>query len=138
MSQQLDPAQEQADGQLWSKPFASGQIGLGSQEPKSYDHYSNHNIDMSYTRKYDTRIPEINERIHEFLNTKHLTGQVEYEFQPGDVNMPTGWATLAVDSADPKLHHELNCVISNLENITQKEWMPETEPNLSDHSYQTQ
>ena len=33
-----------------------------------------------------------NERIHEFLRTKYLTGQVEHEFQ--SVNEPTGWATL--------------------------------------------
>jgi len=94
---------------------------------------------MSYTRKYDTRIHAINERIHEFLKTKHLTGQVEHEFQPGNLNMATGWVILTVGSADPKLHHELNSVISNLEriNAAQSEWMPETEPNLSDYSYRT-
>ena len=94
---------------------------------------------MNYTRKYDLRIPEINERIREFLKTKHLAGQVEHEFQPGNVNMATGWVILTVDSADARLHHELNSVISNLEriNAAQSEWMPETEPNLSDYSYRT-
>jgi hypothetical protein len=47
---------------------------------------------MNYSKKYDTRIPEINQRIHEFLREKHLTGQVEHEFQTRDPNMPTGWA----------------------------------------------
>lgn len=94
---------------------------------------------MRYTRKYDTRIPEINERIYGFLKMKHLTGRVVHEFQPGNVKMPTSWATLTVDSADPMLHNELNSVISNLEreNGSWPEWMPETEPNLSNYSYQT-
>jgi hypothetical protein len=72
---------------------------------------------MNYSRKYDARIPEINGRIHEFLKAKHLTGQVEHEFQPGNMNMPTGWAILKVDTADPMLHLEMDCVISNLEKM---------------------
>ena len=93
---------------------------------------------MNYTRKYDTLIPDITERIHEFPMTKHLTGQVEHEFEPDNVNMPTGWAILTVDSADPMLHNELNSVISSLESInaTRSNWMPEMELNLPDHSYQ--
>lgn len=93
---------------------------------------------MNYTRKYDTHIPEITERIHGFLKTKHLTGQVEHEFEPSNVNMPTGWAILTVDTADPMLHNELNSVISNLERITtaRAEWMPEAQPHLWDHSYE--
>ena len=70
---------------------------------------------MNYTRKYDLRIPEINERIREFLKTKHLAGQVKHEFHPGNVNIPTGLATLTVDSADPRLNEELNGFISYLE-----------------------
>jgi hypothetical protein len=69
---------------------------------------------MNYSKKYDTRIPEINERIHEFLREKHLTGQVEHEFQTRDPKMPTGWAILTVDTSDPMLHGELNGFISNL------------------------
>ena len=46
---------------------------------------------MSFGRKYDTRLPQLTERIHDFLRTKHLTGLVEHEFQ--NVNEPTGWAT---------------------------------------------
>jgi hypothetical protein len=69
---------------------------------------------MSFARRYDTRITE---RIHEFLRAKHLTGQVEHEFHRGNVNVPTGWAILTVDSADPELHYELECIISNLERV---------------------
>jgi hypothetical protein len=46
------------------------------------------------------------------------------------VNEPTGWATLAVDTADPKLHYELDGFISNLERIA----VLESEPSLSDRS----
>jgi hypothetical protein len=83
---------------------------------------------MNFSRKYDTRIPQLNERIHEFLRTKHLTGQVEHEFQ--NVNEPTGWATLTLDTADPKLHNELDGFISNLE----RNAALESEPSLSDRS----
>jgi hypothetical protein len=83
---------------------------------------------MNFSRKYDTRIPQLNERIHEFLKTKHLTGQVEREFR--DVNEPTGWATLTVDSPDPNLHSELDGFISNLEKIA----VLDSEPSLSDRS----
>jgi hypothetical protein len=82
---------------------------------------------MNFSRKYDTCIPQLNERVHEFLRTKHLTGQVEHEFQADE---PTGWAILTVDSADPKLHNELGGFISNLERIA----MLESEPSLSGHS----
>jgi len=90
---------------------------------------------MNYTRKYDTRVPEINERIHQFLKTKHLTGQVEHEFQPGNARLPTGWATLTIDSADPKLHYELDSFISNLESIPAAQ--PHWTAGMSDCSYQT-
>jgi hypothetical protein len=83
---------------------------------------------MNFSRKYDTRIPRLNERIQEFLRTKHLTGQVEHEFQ--NMNEPTGWATLTVDTADPKLHNELDGFISNLERIA----VLESEPSPSDRS----
>jgi hypothetical protein len=50
---------------------------------------------------------------------------VEHEFQ--NVNVPTGWAILTVDTSDPGLHNELNSVISNLE------WIAlEQNPGLSD------
>jgi hypothetical protein len=83
----------------------------------SYVQYYNDNYNMPFARKYDTRIRELNELVHEFLRTKHLTGRLEYEFQPGNVEEPTGWATLIVDTADPRLHEELNSFISNLERI---------------------
>ena len=70
---------------------------------------------MSFGRKYDTRLPQLTERIHDFLRTKHLTGLVEHEFQ--NVNEATGWATLKVDTADPQLQNELDGFISNLERI---------------------
>ena len=79
---------------------------------------------MDFRRKYDTRIPRLTERIHEFLRTKHLTGQVEHEFQ--NVDEPTGWAILTVDSANPKLHNELGGFISNLERIA----MLDSDPSL--------
>jgi hypothetical protein len=50
-----------------------------------------------------------------FRRTKHLTGQVEHGFQ--NMNEPTGWATLTVDTTDPKLHNELDGFISNLKRI---------------------
>jgi hypothetical protein len=83
---------------------------------------------MNFSKKYDTRIPQLNEKIHEFLRTKHLTGQVEHEFQ--NVTEPTGWATLTVDTADPNLHNELDSFISNLERIA----VLESELSLSDRS----
>jgi hypothetical protein len=82
---------------------------------------------MDFSRKYDTRIPQLTERIHEFLKTKHLTGQVEHEFR--NVNEPTGWAILTVDTADPALNNELDGFISNLEGIA----VVKSAPSLSDH-----
>ena len=70
---------------------------------------------MSFGRRYDTRLPQLTEKIHDFLRAKHLTGLVEHEFQ--NVNEPTGWATLTVDTADPQLQNELDGFISNLERI---------------------
>jgi hypothetical protein len=70
---------------------------------------------MNFGRRYNTGIPQLQERIYEFLRTKHLTGLVENDFQ--NVNEPTGWATLTVDTADPKLLNELDGFISNLERI---------------------
>jgi hypothetical protein len=74
---------------------------------------------MNFSRRYDIRIPQLNERIHEFLRTKHLTGLVEHEFQ--NVDEPTGWATLTVDTADPQLHNELEGFVSTLERIGVRE-----------------
>jgi hypothetical protein len=85
---------------------------------------------MDFSRKYDTRIPQLTERIHDFLKTKHLTGRVEHEFRLANVNEPTGWATLTVDTVDPELHNELDGFISNLERIA----VLQTEPSLSGHS----
>ena len=45
---------------------------------------------MRFARKYDLRIPEMNEMVLEFLKTKHLTGKLEHEFESGGSN-PTGW-----------------------------------------------
>jgi hypothetical protein len=72
---------------------------------------------MKFSRKYDTRIPQLTERIHKFLKTKHLTGQVEHEFSLASVNEATGWAILSVDTADLMLRNELDSFISNLERI---------------------
>ncbi len=73
---------------------------------------------MKFARRYDVRIPELNEMVHEFLKTKHLTGKLEHEFETGGGSNPTGWATLTVDTYDLKLHDELNTFISNLERIS--------------------
>ena len=72
------------------------------------------------------------------LREKHLTGQVEHEFQTGDLNKPTGWAILTDDTSDPMLQAELNGFISNLEkmNVAQSRWIQEMEPSLSNRSYQ--
>jgi hypothetical protein len=82
---------------------------------------------MSYSRKYDTRLPQLTERIHDFLRTKHLTGRLEHEFRLANVNEPTCWATLTVDTADSMLHGELEGFISNLEKIA----VLRTEPSVS-------
>jgi hypothetical protein len=84
-----------------------------------YVQYSNHNYSMSFSRRYNTGIPQLKERMHEFLRTKDLTGQVENEFHTG--NAPTGWAILTVDTSDPKLLNELDGFISNLERIAMRE-----------------
>ncbi len=83
---------------------------------------------MPFSRKYDTRIPQLSERIHEFLRTKHLTARVEHEFQ--NVNVPTGWVILTVDTSDPRLHNELSSVISSLEQMARLE----RDASLSDRS----
>jgi hypothetical protein len=85
---------------------------------------------MDFSRKYDTHIPQLTERIHDFLKTKHLTGRVEHEFRLANVNEPTGWATLTVDTADPGLHNELDGFISNLERVA----VLQTEPSLPNRS----
>jgi hypothetical protein len=74
---------------------------------------------MNFSRRYDIRIPHLNERIHEFLRTKHLTGLVEHEFQ--NVDEPTGWAILTLDTADRQLHNELEGFISTLERTAVRE-----------------
>jgi hypothetical protein len=51
---------------------------------------------------------------------------LEHEFQ--NVNEPTGWATLTVDTADRQLQNELDGFISNLERIAVRE----SEASLSD------
>jgi hypothetical protein len=79
---------------------------------------------MNSSRRYDARIPQLTERIHEFLKTKHLTGQVAHEFPAANANEPTGWATLTVDTSDPNLLNELNSFISNLEEMNAA--MPES------------
>jgi hypothetical protein len=70
---------------------------------------------MNFCRRYDTSVPQLNERIHEFLRENHLTGLVEHEFR--NVSEPTGWATLKVPSTDARLLNELDSFISNLERI---------------------
>ena len=74
---------------------------------------------MNFSRRYDIRIPQLTERIHDFLRTKHLTGLVEHEFQ--NVDEPTGWAILTLDTADQQLHNELEGFISTLERIALRE-----------------
>jgi hypothetical protein len=73
---------------------------------------------MNSSRRYNTGIPQLKERMHEFLRTKDLTAQVENEIQNG--NAPTGWAILTVDTSDPKLLYELDGFISNLERIAMR------------------
>jgi hypothetical protein len=73
---------------------------------------------MCYSRRYNAQIPEINKRLRELLMLKHLSGQVEHEFD-GNLHAPTGWAILKVDSVDPKLDGELDSFISTLEKINQ-------------------
>ena len=99
---------------------------------------------MNFSRRYNTGIPQLKERLHEFLRTKDLTGQVENEFQTE--NAPTGWAILTVDTSDPKLLNELDGFISNLERIAmRKSTLPvfdehglvsENTPKISDYGHQ--
>ncbi len=79
--------------------------------------YVSHKCCMCYSRRYNTRIPEINQRLRELLKIKHLSGQVEHEFHEGNVHAPTGWAILKVDCVDPMLNGELDSFISTLEKI---------------------
>jgi hypothetical protein len=53
---------------------------------------------MSFSRKYDARLPPLTVRNQDFLRTKHLTGRLEYEFRLANVSEPTGCATLTVDT----------------------------------------
>ena len=71
---------------------------------------------MCYSRRYNTRIPEINERLRELLKVKHLSAQVEREFD-ANAHGPTGWAILKVETVDPMLNRELDGFISTLEKI---------------------
>jgi len=72
---------------------------------------------MSYKTRYDTRVPGIDERLREFLRAEHLTGQAEHEFEPGNVNKPTGWVNLTVDTSDPRLREKLESFISALTKV---------------------
>ena len=113
--------------QVQAVDFYSGLEPSGSKTKHSffiaksihYVQYSNHNYSMNFSRRYNTGVPQLKERIHEFLRTKDLTGQVENEFQTG--NAPTGWAILTVDTSDPKLLNELDGFISNLERIAMRQ-----------------
>jgi hypothetical protein len=73
---------------------------------------------MCYSRRYNTQIPEIKQRLRELLMVKHLSGQIENEFD-GNLHAPTGWAILKVESVDPKLNGELDSFISTLEKMNQ-------------------
>jgi hypothetical protein len=82
---------------------------------------------MNYTRKFPSH-PKIIEQIWKFLRANNLEGTVTNESRSRrrsgcaeTVNIATGWATLTVETSDPKVLTILNLLIWKLE--------PETRPN---------
>jgi hypothetical protein len=76
---------------------------------------------MSFTGRFQTT-PEITAKLDQYLQTKNIKGRVKNEMVPtrgagiaGTVNMPNGWATITVETSDPKLLTELNEFIWKLE-----------------------
>jgi hypothetical protein len=80
-----------------------------------------------YTRRYNIYIEGIDEKLNRFLEAKNVAGRVEHEFTPrrgsdfaGTQNILTGWATLTVETSDPKLCEELENFFRKLENEHEK------------------
>jgi hypothetical protein len=79
---------------------------------------------MSYTRKFPSN-PKIIEPIWQFLQANNLKGTIKNETRPqrgsadAEVeNKPTGWATLTVETSEPKILTILNLLIWKLEQET--------------------
>jgi hypothetical protein len=77
---------------------------------------------MSYTRRFETGAGNI-EKLQQFLETKNLVGKIEKDFRQsrgagslGIVSVPTGWATLTVNTPASKLRKELISFFQKLEN----------------------
>jgi len=77
---------------------------------------------MSYTRRFETGAGNI-EKLQQFLEAKNLVGKIEEDFRQargagslGIVNVPTGWATLTVNTPTSRLRKELISFFQKLEN----------------------
>src|SRR5467141_1188827 len=75
---------------------------------------------MSYTRRFETGNIE---KLQQFLEAKNLVGKIEKDFRQsrgsgslGTMSVPTGWATLTVNTPASKLRKELICFFQKLEN----------------------
>ena len=79
-------------------------------------------LPMSYTRRFETGAGNI-EKLQQFLEAKNLVGKIEKDFRQsrgagslGRVSVPTGWATLTVNTPASKLRKELISFFQKLEN----------------------
>jgi hypothetical protein len=64
-------------------------------------------IPSMYSRRFDTSVPNIREKLLDFFETRDFLWNVE--------NDPTGWATLTVCPADPQLHEDLDNLFRRIE-----------------------
>jgi hypothetical protein len=79
-------------------------------------------LPMSYTRRFETGAGNI-EKLQQFLKAKNLVGKIEKDFRQsrgsgslGTMSVPTGWATLTVNTPASKLRKELISFFQKLEN----------------------
>jgi hypothetical protein len=76
---------------------------------------------MNYKRRFDTTIPDVMEKIDEFLELKNVNGTAENEIgtyrgtRASGIPAFSGWATLTVDSSDQQVHRELDDFLRKLE-----------------------
>ena len=73
---------------------------------------------MSYTRRFETGAGNI-EKLQQFLEAKNLVGKIEKGFRQsrgsgslGTMSVPTGWATLTVNTPASKLRKEFDFFLS--------------------------
>jgi hypothetical protein len=62
-----------------------------------------------YTRRFDTSIPNIREKLLDFFEVSDFLWSIE--------NDSPGWATLTVCTADPQLHEDLDDLFRRIEPV---------------------